>query len=359
MLKHKTFIAFTFFLIPLLIHAQPMQRDIDFSQVDSFARSIRFKNDVYNLTKELTSPYTDQLLQVRAIFVWITDNIGYDYKFINKEKELKFPECKPGEDCKQVRDEWEKVYIRKILKNKEAICDGYVRVFKKMCDIAGIKCDIIGGYTKTKPYQVGMAGSVHHAWNAVYIDSAWHLLDATWAAGGCAEDEETGKLLPFHKRFNNYYWFTPFHDFTRDHYPKEAKWVFEANYTKDKFADNPWYVGDILPKINLLSPASGVINAKKGDTLHFSFDYQETITHLQINSNVFRNPAIWHVEEVGKHKKVMVKDTFAIKRQVYIPFERTGNRYTFDCIVTDNSLYYLDILIDDRRAMRFNVKIKS
>lgn len=352
--KIFAFLPIIFFL-SLFSFAQQPVRKVDFSQVDSLAKTIPFKDDVYNLTKALTSPYTDQLLQTRAIFIWITDNIGYDYEFVNKDKEIKFPECKPGEDCKVVREEWEKAYIKKILKSKEAICDGYVRVFKKMCDIAGIKCEIIGGYTKTKPYQIGMTGSVHHAWNAVYIDSAYHLLDATWAAGGCGEDEETGKLLPFHKRFNNYYWFTPFNDFTRNHYPKDAKWVLEANYTKEKFANNPWYVNDILPKLKLTSPASGVLHVKKGDTIHFRFEHDGDIGHIQINNNVFRNPVTWHVEEVN-HRKVVVRDTAAVRRQQYIPFKQEGSKYEFDYVLPDNSVYYLDILFDYRRVMRFNVK---
>jgi len=144
-----------------------------------------------------------------------------------------------------------------------------------MCDIAGIPCEMVSGYTRTKPYQIGNAGSVNHAWNVLLIDSVYHFVDPTWAAGGCEEDEETGKLSQFHPHYNDYYWFTPFHELTRNHYPSNGKWVMESGYTKEKYAANPWYASNILSQINLRSPASGMIKAVKGDTLHFKFDYKK------------------------------------------------------------------------------------
>jgi len=343
---------------PFLLSAQQAKGDRDFSAVDSAARCIQYEHDIYKLTKSLTQPYSEELLKVRSIFIWITHNIHYDYKFYNKGKEVKVPECKPGENCQEVMDEWEKAYINKVLKKKKGVCQGYAMLFKKMCDIAGIKSEIIAGYTKTRAYQVGMAGPADHGWNAVFIDSTWHFLDATWAAGVCEEDEDTGKLLSFKKAYNNYYWFTPFHDLARDHYPQDGKWVFEANYTKEKFANNPWIESYILPNIQLQAPASGVITAKKGDTIHFKFDYNKPIKYLQINSNVFRNPSIYTVEKIKK-KKVVIFNDYAVKKQRYISFTKEGTSYTFDYVVTDESLYYLEILFDHYRTMRFKVIVPS
>jgi hypothetical protein len=257
-----------------------------------------------------------------------------------------------------VLDEWEKKYLLEVLKKKKAVCQGYAMLFKKMCDITGIKSDIIAGYTRSRPYQVGMAGSVNHAWNAVWLDSSWHLLDPTWAAGSCEEDEETGRLLSYTRSYKNYYWFTSFNDLARDHYPQHGKWVFETNYTKEKFANNPYYLPDIIPDIQLLAPSSGVIKAKVGDTIHFQFDYKKIIHYLQINSNVFRNPATWTIEKIKK-KKVFTQHTYALKKQKYMPFAKEGNRYEFDYVVTDNALYYLDILFDYHQVMRFKIMIEK
>ena len=328
----------------------------DFYKVDSVARSIKYDNDIYKLTKDLTNPYEEQVFKVRSIFIWITDNIKYDYEFINKEKELKYPECATEAGCAQMMREWELNYLKKVLKNKKAICDGYSRLFQKMCEIAGIRSEIIAGYTKTKPYQVGLAGFVNHAWNAVLLDSTYYFLDPTWAGGYCVENEETGKLVRFEKKYMDYYWFTPWNDLARNHYPKEGKWVFEPNYTKEKYADNPYYATDVISKIHVTSPQSGVINAKKGDTIHFKFNYTGVIRYLQVNTNIFRNPSMYVYEQVSKRKKAWVKNPDAPKRQQYIDFKINGEQYEFDYIVPDNSLYYIDVLFDFERVMRFKVK---
>ena len=342
---------------PIRLFSQPFNTDIDFSRVDSAAKTIHYKVDVDQLTNDLIQPYSRTIFQVRAIFIWITDNIRYDYKFINKGKEVTPPDCKPGIDCGQMLIDWENKYLTQVIRQGKAVCDGYARLFKKMCDIAGIRSSVISGYTKTKPYQVGIAGPVNHAWNAVWVDNEYHFVDPTWAAGYCEEDESTGKLLNFQKRYNNYYWFTSFNDLARNHYPKEAKWVFEPDYTKEKFANNPWIAPDIISDIRLISPGTGVIPVKKGDTLHFRFRYTGNIEKLQINSNIFRNPAITREEKISRRRSRMVTDTLALKKQRYIPYNKTGNNYEFDHIVTDNSLYYLEILFQYRRVMRFKINV--
>jgi hypothetical protein len=347
------------FLFPCLIYGQQPDRLSDYRQVDSASRTVRYKKDIYKLTKELTEPYSEQVLKVRAIFIWITDNIRYDYKFVNNGREIKYPKCKPGMDCKRVFYNWENNYLKKVLRRKKAICDGYARLFKKMCEIAEIKNEIIGGYTKSKPYQVGLTGPVNHAWNAIWLDTAYFLFDPTWASGYCSENEETGKLLSFTKSYNNYYWMTSFHDLARNHYPKEGRWVLERNYTKEKFAANPFYASEIIPDLQLISPGSGIINAFKGDTIHFKFKYKGDIRKLQVNSSDFRNPNVYKWEKVSRRKKIATIDTFALKKQRYVSFRQNGDAYEFDFVVPDHSLDYVDILFDYRRVMRFKVKVPS
>jgi len=53
----------------------------------------------------------------------------------------------------------------------EAVCDGYSRLVKMLCDDAGIGCYIVIG-------EVINAGG--HAWNLVEVDGKWYHLDVTW-----------------------------------------------------------------------------------------------------------------------------------------------------------------------------------
>src|SRR5215208_25841 len=97
----RLFIFLQLLLNPFLLFSQQPKTTIDFTKVDSLSRTVKYKRDIYRLTKELTSPYTEQVFKVRAIFIWITDNIRYDYKFVNRGKEIKLPECKPGINCER------------------------------------------------------------------------------------------------------------------------------------------------------------------------------------------------------------------------------------------------------------------
>lgn len=348
--------------VSLSIISIAQEKENKFAAVDSFARKVKYKNDLTNMTNELTNRYPDQLQKARAIFRWITENIAYDYKYVNKytkrNKEPKAYKCKGDEDCEAKRIAWEIKYIDNVLKKNKAICQGYSMLFKKMCDIAGIQSEIVPGYVRTEYYQVGSAGSMDHSWNVILIDSAYYLLDPTWAAGACTKNEE-GKLLSYIKEFDEYYWMTPPSDFARNHFPVTGKWALIPNYTKEKFAANPYYHPGEIQHIKLISPATGIIEAKKGDTIQFKIAYKRPFKFLQINSNQFRNPDIMKEEQLSKRKKVIQLDTLALKKQQYIPYHKTGDVYEFSYAVTDESLYYIDVLFDYTRIMRFKVVIKN
>jgi hypothetical protein len=94
----------------------------------------------------------------------------------------------------------------------------------------------------------------------------------------------------------------------------------------------------------------------KNDTIHFAFAYRKPIGQIQLNSNIFRNPTLWVPVAVSKRKTKMVKDAWAEKKQVYIPFSRKGDLYEFDYVVTDNSLYYLELIFDYKQAIRYRVR---
>lgn len=353
---NKSLLVFFTSFLPAIVFSQSKIEMI--YAVDSFVNTVKYKNDLYALTNTLTKPYSEQLYKARSIFRWITENIQYDYKHYNKYnykgREPKTYKCKDGENCEPKKLIWETKYINRVLQKKKAICQGYSMLFKKMCDIAGLKSEVITGYVRTEYYQVGTAGILDHAWNSVLIDSTYYLLDATWAAGGCGKDEN-GKLLSYSKSYNDYYWLTYPSDFVRNHYPENKNWTLLYNYTKDSFSLNPYYASNEIKNIKLISPTSGVIKVTKGDTIHFKIDYTGYFKELQINSNIFRNPDIWVWENVSNRKRVRTLDTFAVKKQQYVKYKKDGNIYMFDFIVTDNSLYYLDILFDRQRVMRFKV----
>ncbi|MCR8558976.1 hypothetical protein KXD93_15065 [Mucilaginibacter sp. BJC16-A38] len=343
------------------VFSQSVKPVVDFSKADTLAMTVKYQDDIYRLTKELTNPFPEEMLKVRAIFRWITENISYDFKFYNKYpykgKEPKTYTCKDdGEDCDIKRKVWETGYINKVLDKKKAVCEGYAMLFKKMCEIAGIEAEMIPGYIRTEYYQVGTVGTLDHAWNAVKINGNYYLLDATWAAGGCAKNDDE-KLISFRKQFDDYYWLTPADEFARNHFPEDAKWVLLPHYTKENFSSNPYYSADEIANIKLITPPSGVITPKRGDTIHFKLKYAGDFHDLQINSNAFRNPEIWYWDYITKRKRARRQDTLAIKKQQYVKYKQRNDIYEFDYVVKDHTLEYLEIALNHRQVMRFKVNV--
>ena len=343
------------FLNSYTLVAQSVTARPDFSTVDSFVLKVKYENDYIKLARDLTGKFLNDIDKVRSIFKWITNNISYDFRFFNSGKEMQPPECSDKYDCAGITRAWENDYLKKILRSRKAVSDGYARLFQKLCEFSHIQTEIIPGYARTKPYQVGNKISANHAWNAVFIDTAWFFLDATWASGYCVENDD-GKLIRFVKEYEDYYWINGFQRISRNHYPKNGYWGDQYHLSQEDFFNRPhYYSPEILSNISNERPVTGMLTVRKDDTLHFNFDYQKDIRYIQVNSNNFRNPSLWTTIAVSKRKTKIVRDSWAEKKQVYIPFKRIGNHYSFDYIVKDNSLYYVELLFDYRKAMRYKV----
>lgn len=338
--------------------AQTPYDHLDYSKVDSFVLSVMYKNDIRKLAFDLTDPFPEDVHKARAIFKWITNNIAYDYRFINKGKEIEKPDCFGDNACQDIMAKWESDYLKRVLRQKKAIADGYARLFKKLCDITYITAEMIPGHARTRPYQVGNSIGVNHTWNAVLLDTVWYYLDVTWASGNVIEDEETGILTRYEKDFHNYYWLSSYARFSRNHYPQSGKWMVRPPITKEQFFNKPHYFSlEVLENLKDEFPATGVLKVKKNDSIQFRLTYTKEIRQLQINSNIYRNPPLYTTISTGWRKTKKVRDTWAEKKQVYVPFTKTGDSYRFQYVVKDHSLYYLEIVFNNKPAIRYRVRV--
>lgn len=123
--------------------------------------------------------------------------------------------------------------------------------------------------------------------------------------------------------------------------------------------NNPYYHGSVLEQINLLEPNTGFISRLVMATRFISsLPYEGEIDKLQINSNTHSSPFIYE-ETIVKGKRKLVIDLMALKKQRYILPARNGNLYEFDYVVNSESLYYIDVLFDHWKVMRFRVRVKT
>ncbi|MEL1244514.1 transglutaminase domain-containing protein [Flavobacterium sp. DGU11] len=324
-------------------------KDGKYAAIDDYARTVKYKNDLGLLSRELTQNYHSDLEKTRAIFIWITDNISYDYKFVNRNKKIKFPKCKKNQDCGTIQKAWEDKFLHKVITRKKSICEGYARLFKRLCDDAGIQGSVVAGYTKQKPGQVGKMGPLSHAWNAVLIDGQFYYFDVTWASGSCARNKK-GKLEKFQKGYDDYYWCTPPEKLYRNHFPKDPLWLKDSGYTKERYRDNAYIRGNEMKYLDIIEPESGVLKVKNGDTIRFKIHYTLNLENLEINTNVKEKPEDQKVED-NEDEDIEMEEV-----ESTIPFKRDGDTIEFEYIIDRKSTRYIDVLFDYNRVMRFNVK---
>ncbi len=197
------------FLFFLLAGIWPLAAQIPDGQIDARAHAIRLgKLDLIQLTDSLTRPYATDREKVRAIFTWITDNIGYDCNFQNGRDPLM-------DNVDRLTNDIER-RIAVVLKNRRALCGGYAFLFKTMCDLAEIEARVVEG----KAYG-GHTEAEGHAWNAVRLDSRWYWLDLTWASGSCSNGR-------FQRTQQENYFLSPIKRMLYSHRPAEDFWREES-----------------------------------------------------------------------------------------------------------------------------------
>ncbi|WP_290840198.1 transglutaminase domain-containing protein [Flavobacterium sp.] len=322
-----------------------------YAKLDSIARTVRYDGNLEKATYELTKSYSSEIEKTRAIFAWVTANIAYDYKSYNKNKRTDFPKCKGKDDCAAKFIKWEADYLNNVLRKGKGVCDGYARVFKKMCGFAGIRCSVVSGWSKQYINQVGRMGALNHAWNVVIIEEKPYYLDATWAAGYCTRNEK-GELDAFHRSYNDYYWLTPEDRFLRNHFPKDTIWPKTSKADKIVYRDQPYINNHYLSSIDILSPESGVIKVKMCEFIKFKFDLRYVVRKMQVNTNLYKNPRAWVLENGEK-----VLDGNALKKQKYVDLQDSDLFYEFEYEVLDRNLRFIEVLFDYNVALKFKVEV--
>lgn len=223
-------------------------REVDYSAIDNYVHSFKGKKFKTTgiLALQLTQPFGQEHEKLRALFIWITDNITYDWEaYLDPRKRETDPQ--------------------KVLKSRKAVCAGYASLLEALCHTVGIQCQVISGYSRTDPKQIAARlKKPDHGWNAVMLNKQWYLIDATWAAGAMFESI---------RLFNENYYLTPPEQFILNHLPEKDMWqLLSYPVTRQQFEQFPDIEdGFFQNKITDFMPRQGVIQAKLGTTITFGF----------------------------------------------------------------------------------------
>ena len=114
------------------------------------------------VTESLTHSVTNDSEKVVRIYEWITKNVRYESRYQQHRVE--------GDTSL-----WQEPY--NVILRKKAVCIGYAKLFRAMCQSAKIECYVVIGFAKSTK---GTLENDEHAWNVVKINANWFVLDATW-----------------------------------------------------------------------------------------------------------------------------------------------------------------------------------
>jgi|GEM_PF-328821 len=277
---------FTVFLSFILANSTIAQQiNTGFAAIDAYVQTVSYTKDPRKLSFELTKNYTDDLYKTRAIFRWITENIAYN-TIIYQKRSRHYSSSRTFEepdDTSMILKPLNERVAEGVLKRKIAVCDGYARLFKVLCDYAGIRSEIIFGYARTQWNRVGTKFFSNHTWNAVYLNNAWHLLDVTWASGYINFSDD------FVKNLNEDYFLSAPQRFIQDHYPESLEWTLLTKPpTLQEFRYSPFRNQAYIKfKIQSYKPAQGIIETAIGDTIRFELEATDPEKKLYLSAHPF------------------------------------------------------------------------
>lgn len=183
------------------------------------------ESSLQRLAQYLMKGAQDAESKAWLLYCWITDRIAYDAKtFFSGEYTKK--DYSPGI----------------VLKERQAICDGYSKLYTAVGKEMGLDVVSINGHAKGLPVD-GFSlenQKCGHAWNAIKIAEKWQLVDATWGAGWM----DGGK---FNKVFVDFYFCPPPQALVLTHFPKKREDQFlDTPVSPERFTSWPFYNPGLL-----------------------------------------------------------------------------------------------------------------
>ena len=306
---------------------------------DSVALSIRKRwCNPYNLALKLTQNLTTDEQKARAIYRWITANIAYDCKAYHNRN-------RATEDS------------QKILKRRKAICGGYSELFKTLCNHADIDCKVIVGYSRTDLKKIGKRiKKPEHAWNAVWFNDQWHLVDVTWGSG-----ETDERVRFFKRRFKSSWFLSPSDLFLRSHYPSEEQWKLTySDFDKEDFEAGP-IVRLTPPSVNIsdFEPQTGTIFLQHNTTIQFKFQFDSKRIPWKIT--IGEVPPLRSWKEQKRRNRLIRKGKLTIKplkttQSGY--FRKEGDWYVFDYQAYKKGRRHIYILLEGVPTMGYKLVVK-
>ncbi len=228
-------------LLSLILFLSFSLQSANLSGISSYAKNapeIKKHSQLKSVVQYLTRPYRNDEDKALAILTWIVLNIDYDEYYYQKS----------DENNKSKRDKSR--YIPEqgdIIETRLGVCKDIAALYVEMLKLADIDAKTISGCI-TRNNNPTTCRENPHAWNVVWLNKQWELVDPTYAMGQAsalgnldtkrAYDREVRKRTrsrsntykPRQNRSVNMAWFmTDPKTMEKDHHPNDKKWYLTKN----------------------------------------------------------------------------------------------------------------------------------
>lgn len=262
MTTKKTFFLFLFINIVFLFPSFAQK----YSAIDKLVLKYPKSFDTTEeLAERIEKDFNSEHDKARAIYSWIAFNIKYDYAaFLRPAKTQGFSYRTEAEKQKKIQQLEDKL-IQNAFKSHKAVCEGFTALYQHLASLAGLKCEIIKGDSKTRLDDIGREElNSNHAWNMVLVDKKWRLIDVTWGQGYF--DNNKGRMV---NDFSPVYFDTDPDYFFTKHFPDSGSYLGNR-LSKEDFLNGPLlYNKGIEGNHKIKEPESGIIEAGNGEKITF------------------------------------------------------------------------------------------
>jgi transglutaminase/protease-like cytokinesis protein 3 len=298
------------FLLPMVFWAQ-IKPEVK-ETVDTYQNEI---DKVGLLAARINKDFNNDLDKVGAIYYWIANNIKFDIKnYYSKRKKYSYHfRYKTQEEKVRKIEKADNKVTTSIFSKRYGSAKGFACLFKKLCNNAGISCEVVPGTYKSSFKYIGRKpGVVNHYWNAVKINGKWYLVDVVHGAGSVNE-----KSKKFESAYNENWFLASPENFFLNHYPAKTEWLF-IEKTKEDFALQPlFYSGYISSELRLVAPVLGEITSVLDNKLRIALREEKNIEPTGFSYSFFNG------EDSGKITP------FVQDEQVWLEVPLDGRRYDY------------------------------
>ena len=321
MLK-KWFILSLVFCCNFWLHAQ------NYTAVDKVVATYPSSfQSVEEFANRIEKDFTQDADKVRAAYYWIAHHIQYNYKVVGSNHSG-YPTITINDfdNEEEYHYKYKKIYASYALQYKAAVCEGYSQLLFYVCEQLGIKAIVVRGNATTSNHRYGLIPrNTNHAWNAVFFNNKWNLIDATWSTGN-----ERGK--PNHVDFRDTYFCISPEKIILNHFPKDSKWqLLKTPKTKKEFFTQPIVYSPYLSiDMALSKKIKGLIKAKVNGFITLRFTSIDTTRKYYY---AFSN---------DQHSKKLV-------------FTKVGKEYIAKISFKRTKRDFLSIYLDTYAMLRFRI----